>query len=567
MKKYNSGFISAISLLIMAFLLLLTAAVVPRVGAELKFSSMNSDGVEAQYAAESGVKYAAAQILNNPGNTDWSWALGTQEKTFAGTEKFTITIYPMDSTGKPGTSPIANGVALTSGNKYQIKSVGKVNGYLKTVKVIAYINTGSASAKAIYAANNLTVNNTVTINKGDVLARNLDINKGSIKLTEGDVLYIDSVAGSNKIDGNLKKYTGTYTYTPDESTITSLPAFSAASNISRDTVNYTSGVSFPSPNSTAEWRRYYTLSSNTKYYVQNTFMQSDNKPITINKQGAGDTYITIKGNYTTSNSGTNYINLNGSGNLVLNIIGDFVVKNLEINANSGSSVTINVTGNLTTNSSGIIIHGPANGNLNINVAGSLAISEGGITTDGMNSGNVNILVDSNLTTGGYSWHITRPTTGDVNIFVKGNVVAGNAGLPITGNGTGTVNILAGGTLTSSGSGIAINSTTGNVNIFSNGNFSASGSGLDLNGSSVKIVANGDFTASGDNKIKGNALLYVMGEGHDVSLSGSFRVDGAIIADGGDVTIGAKTDINTDFDGSDGSGGSGTGTIEFSNWSN
>jgi Tfp pilus assembly protein PilX len=70
MKKYNSGFISAISLLIMAFLLLLTAAVVPRVGAELKFSSMNSDGVEAQYAAESGVKYAAAQILNNPGNTD-----------------------------------------------------------------------------------------------------------------------------------------------------------------------------------------------------------------------------------------------------------------------------------------------------------------------------------------------------------------------------------------------------------------------------------------------------------------------------------------------------------------
>lgn len=78
MKKNNSGYISAISLLIMAFLLLLTGAVLPRVGAELNFTSINSDGVEAQYAAESGVKYAATQILNNSNNTDWSWARGNQ---------------------------------------------------------------------------------------------------------------------------------------------------------------------------------------------------------------------------------------------------------------------------------------------------------------------------------------------------------------------------------------------------------------------------------------------------------------------------------------------------------
>lgn len=570
MKKNNSGYISAISLLIMAFLLLLTGAVVPRVGAELNFTSINSDGIEAQYAAESGAKYAAAQILNNPGNTDWGWARGNQERTFADGETFKITIYPVDSSGKVGSSPIDDGVALTSGSKYQIKSMGKVNGYSKTVKVIAYINTGSASAKAIYAANNLNVNNTVTINKGDVLAGNLIMNN-DIKLTDGNLLYINSVTADNWIKNNhkdnLKPYNGTYIYTPDESTITSLPAFSAANNISGYTVNYTSGVSFPSPNSTTEWRRYYTLSPNTKYYVQNTFMQSDNKPITINMEGSGDTYITVKGNYATSNSGKNYINLNGAGNLVFNVIGDFLADELVINANSGNSVTINVVGNFKTTGTGITINRPQNGNVNFNVGGSLNAGQI-IKVNGVNSGDIIFIVDGNLSITGPGIEIKRPSSGLVNFLINGKLTDTNGGLKILGEGSSTINIFCGQGIGSSGAGIKIDSSIGNVNIYSNSNFSASNSGVNLNGASVKVVANGDFTASGNNTIKGNGLLYVIGEGHDVSLGGSFRVDGAIIADGGDVTIGANTIINTNLDGSGGSVGfgSGTGTIEFSNWS-
>lgn len=174
-KKNNSGYISAISLLIMAFLLLLTGAVIPRVGAELNFTSINNDAVEAQYAAEAGVKYAAAQILNNTSNTDWSWARGNQELTFADGETYKITIYPIDSSGKAGSSPIEDGIALTSGSKYLIQSVGKVNNYSKTVKVIAYINTGSDSSPAIYAGNTANIGNSLKVINGDVLAANIKI--------------------------------------------------------------------------------------------------------------------------------------------------------------------------------------------------------------------------------------------------------------------------------------------------------------------------------------------------------------------------------------------------------
>ncbi len=568
MKKNNRGYISAISLLIMAFLLLLTGAVVPRVGAELNFTSINSDGVEAQYAAESGVKYAAAQILNDSDNTDWSWARGNQELTFADGETFKITIYPIDSSGKAGSSPIDDGVALTSGSKYLIQSVGKVNNYLKTVKVIAYINTGSASTPTIYSGKTLSASGSLTVANGDILAETVDLN-GNVTINDKNkILYYKNASVPNYSNIATKKWSGEkYTYQPGESVVTSLPSFSAAANINGYIVNYTSGISFPSPNSTYEWRRYYTLSSNTKYYVQNTFLQSDNKPITINKEGSGDTYITVKGNYTTNNSGTNYINLNDAGNFVLNIIGNFQARDLVINATNASSVTINVTGNFTTSGSGLTIHGPANGNVNINVGADFSIGSGGLTIDGVNTGNINIMVDSDLTTDGYSWHISRPASGDVNILVNGNFSAKGAGLPITGSSTGTVNFFVGGTLTTQGSGIVINSTTGNVNIYANNNLNASGSGMSVDGANVNIVANGDISFSGSNSLRGdNVLLYAVGDGHDVEAN-SLYIEGVIIAPDGDITLKGGTVINnTNNNAGTGGSGSGTGTIEFSNWS-
>ena len=567
MKKNNSGYISAISLLIMAFLLLLTAAVVPRVRAELNFTSINSDGVEAQYAAEAGVKYAAAQILNNPSNTDWGWARGNQALTLVDGETYTITIFPIASDGTVGNTAIDDGVALASGNKYLIKSVGRVNDYSKTVKAIAHINSGtSANTPAIYAGNTLTASGSLTVTNGDILADVVNLS-GGISISSGNkALYY---TGKNVPNGvTAEKWTGEkYTYQPDESVITSLPSFSALTNINGYTVNYSSYGKLPNPVVVKKKGTTYTLASNTKYYMPSGLPSASNT-IYIEKPDDGDVTITLNGAYTTSDSGSGtIINLDSTGAFVLNVLGDMTARSFTINADKASSVTVNVKGKLTTNGSGIVIHGPANGNMNLNVSKEFTVGGGGITIDGMNTGSVNITVDGNYDISGYGGHITRPASGDVNILVNGNLTAQGAGLPITGNSTGNINLLVGGTLTSAGSGIAINSATGNVNIYSNKNLTASGSGLTLNGSSVKVVANGDITLSGNNSLDGNALLYAIGNNHDITASGSFSIEGSIIAADGDITLSGNTNVHhSNANSGSGGSGSGTGTIEFTDWS-
>ena len=571
MKKKNSGYISAISLLIMAFLLLLTGAVLPRVGAELNFTSINSDGVEAQYAAEAGVKYAAAQILNNSNNTDWSWARGNQELTFADGETFKITIYPIDSSGKAGSSPIDDGVALTSGSKYLIQSVGKVNNYLKTAKVIAYINTGSASSPAIYAANNLNVNGTLTINNGDALAGNLNM-KQDIKITDGNLLYINSVTAAdwmkNNHKDNLKPYTGKYTYTPDESTITSLPVFSAASNISGYTNNYSSGVALSTPEYNGGITT-YILNANTKYYLKSGMPSPIyNGTLKFNKPSNGDVTMTVAGNYISSSSGNGTsFNLTGTGNFVLNIMGNMTANAFTINAMNASSVTINVLGDLTTDGSGFTVNGPSAGDFNLNVKGNLNIKNK-LKINGITSGDVNIVVDGNLTYANDNFTISRPAAGNVNILVNGNMASSSSGIPISGTSTGDVNVFVGKTLSTGGAGIKTDSTTGNVNIFVNSDFSSSGTGLVLTGASAKIVVNGNISFGGTTSITAdNSLIYVVGENHNATFENTLTLYGSLIVANGSANINNTTNIRIpDSTGGSGGSSSGTGTIEFSNWS-
>lgn len=575
-RNNNEGYISAFSILVMALLLLLTAAVLPRVSAELKLTGINQEGVEAQYAAEAGIKYTAAQILNKTDNTDWSWARGAKTLTFDDGETYIITIYPIDSTtGKAGETPISDGVALTSGNKYLIKSVGTVNGYSKTVRVIAEIN-GGTQTPAIYAGLTINLSNSVTIINGDIISKDVVISTKPTLSDGNKIYYYNSISvpewmiGNQWYDGPLKdsiaKWSGeVYAYTADASTITSLPVFSAASNIKYSTT----GSSLPSPESTTDWRTYYTLSAAT-YYVQSSTLQSDSKPVTFNKNVSGTTYLTINGNYTTNNSGTNYINLNNSGDIVLTVVGNMQVQTLVINAPNASNVTLNVTGNLTTSGSGMTINGSSGGNVNINVGGNFNVAASGITVQNMGSGSLNITVDGNYVITGYGGNFTRPTSGDVNILVNGSLTDTGSGLKILGEGTGIVNILVGSKITTSGAGIQINSSTGDVNIFSGSDLTSTGSGIHVDGANVKVVANGDVTFSGDNDINGDeALLYVIGEGHDANFSGSFTIDGSIIVADGNANVAANTTITLKDDSGEESGtGSGTtgGTIEFTDWS-
>ena len=344
----------------MAFLLLLTGAVIPRVGAELNFTSINNDGVEAQYAAEAGVKYAAAQILNNTSNTDWSWARGNQELTFADGETYKITIYPIDSSGKAGSSPIEDGIALTSGSKYLIQSVGKVNNYSKTVKVIAYINTGSDSSPAIYAGNTANIGNSLKVINGDVLAANIKISTLPTLDDDKNIYYYNKptvgtdipvwMIGNQWYDGplknKLKPWSGNeYVFTPDATTITSLPAFSAATNISSYTQNYSSGISLPSPQYTSDnGFTTYTLSANTKYYLSSGMPSPIyNGTLKFSKPDNGYVVISIYGDYYSNSSGNGtIINFSGTGNLVFNVIGKMEARAFTINAPNADNIVINV---------------------------------------------------------------------------------------------------------------------------------------------------------------------------------------------------------------------------------
>ncbi len=227
---------------------------------------------------------------------------------------------------------------MTSGNKYQIKSVGKVNGYLKTVKVIAYINTGSASSPAIYAGNTATIGNTLKVTNGDVLAANVKITTLPT-LDDGKNIYYynepikgtdypEWMVGNQWYDGplknKLKQWSGAeYVYTPDETTVTSLPTFSATDNIGAYTVNYSSYGELPSP-VVAEKSTTYTLASNTKYYMSGG-LPSASKTIYIEKPNNGNVTITLKGNYATNNSGSGTII-----NLIVQVILFLTFRNMTV---------------------------------------------------------------------------------------------------------------------------------------------------------------------------------------------------------------------------------------------
>lgn len=139
----------------MAFFLLLTGAVAPRVGAELNFSSINSDVVEAQYAAEAGAKRAITEMLAE--NTDWGWleeTKGSPDKQVFISDKpvndyyysvfiETVASTPVPLTGKPAI-----------GQQYKITSTGYVNGSKKKISVIykmkAATSSGSLTDSTVY---------------------------------------------------------------------------------------------------------------------------------------------------------------------------------------------------------------------------------------------------------------------------------------------------------------------------------------------------------------------------------------------------------------------------------
>ena len=124
----QKGFVTPLSLLVLTFALALLAAVSPFIIQEVKFASMNRDAIEAQFAAEAGIK-VAAQALHQR-NTSWDWAQGTTPQPFvSGTTKtYTVTIRKGDAG-----NTLDNGYTPETGIDYKVISVGRVGKETKTV--------------------------------------------------------------------------------------------------------------------------------------------------------------------------------------------------------------------------------------------------------------------------------------------------------------------------------------------------------------------------------------------------------------------------------------------------
>jgi len=169
MLKNQKGLVTVIGILIILIFIIMSAGLLPWVTNETRLATKNRDVLEAEYAAEAGVKRALVEFNKESPNWDWLH-LDQPFINDSTTKKYNVTIYlASDTTTKTPITPEAN-----SSNIYTIQSTGTVNGAVKTVSVsIASggnppVDPKVASDTAIYAGRLLEFKNNGTINKASI---------------------------------------------------------------------------------------------------------------------------------------------------------------------------------------------------------------------------------------------------------------------------------------------------------------------------------------------------------------------------------------------------------------
>ena len=131
----NRGSVTILAIGIMAFLGIILAGVLPMITQEVRSGAINRDALEAQYAAEAGLKRAIAGLV--AGDNNWAWV--TEKQTVAYTSESGKT-YKVELLSDTPTS-LTNGSAPSAG-WYHLQSEGVVNNAKKTVRVKVQLTTG-----------------------------------------------------------------------------------------------------------------------------------------------------------------------------------------------------------------------------------------------------------------------------------------------------------------------------------------------------------------------------------------------------------------------------------------
>ena len=138
----NRGSVTIMAIGVMMFLGIILSGVLPMITQEVRSGTMNRDVVEAQYAAEAGLKRTIAAMQAE--STDWAW-IGTPRSFSSDAGKIYTVSLQNDSP-----QSLINGDKPSSG-WYYLQSEGKVNNAIKKTMVKVRVIAGGGSLTGVYA--------------------------------------------------------------------------------------------------------------------------------------------------------------------------------------------------------------------------------------------------------------------------------------------------------------------------------------------------------------------------------------------------------------------------------
>jgi type II secretory pathway pseudopilin PulG len=145
--RNQRGSAAIFALVVFVFIGIMLGALLPYITTEYLFATKTRDLIEAQYAAESGIKMALSQFNKSP-SSDWDWL--DKKQNFANDS---TTTYQVSITG-PGTSS-ARPTASPDSGVYTVTSVGEVVG--KSTKTVTANITIGIAPYALYSEQRITI--------------------------------------------------------------------------------------------------------------------------------------------------------------------------------------------------------------------------------------------------------------------------------------------------------------------------------------------------------------------------------------------------------------------------
>jgi cytoskeletal protein CcmA (bactofilin family) len=176
--KNQRGSATIFALVAFIFTSIMLGALLSYITNEYHFTTKTRDVIEAQCAAESGIKMALSQFKKVP-KCEWGWLNRDQNFANDNNKKYKVSITGPDTSGAPPMESPDPGV-------YTVTSVGEVGKSTKTVT--ANITINGVLSYALYSMKNVTMSGKVNLN-GKIGANGTVTNSGDI--IHGDHSAID----------------------------------------------------------------------------------------------------------------------------------------------------------------------------------------------------------------------------------------------------------------------------------------------------------------------------------------------------------------------------------------